>query len=122
MKILIDMNLSPAWAEILSAEGWTAKHWSTVGEHIATDRTILDWARKNGFIILTHDLDFGILLALTRGKGPSVVQIRAQNVMPGFMADSLVPILKRYTAELEKGILMTIDPGKVRIRILPIKA
>ena len=42
--------------------------------------------------------------------------------MPEFMADSLVPILKRYTAELEKGILMTIDPGKVRIRILPIKA
>ena len=81
----------------------------------------MDWARQNGFIILTHDLDFGIILALTRDDGPSVVQIRAQNILPAILKDHLIPILKHYSAELDSGILMTVDPIKSRIRILPIK-
>jgi predicted nuclease of predicted toxin-antitoxin system len=40
------------------------------------------WARENGHVVLTHDLDFGTLLALTRANGPSVVQVRAQDVLP----------------------------------------
>ncbi len=82
----------------------------------------MDWARENGFIVFTHDLDFGIMLALTHESGPSVVQIRAQNTMPKFLKDDLIPILQQYSAELERGILMTIDPVRSRIRILPIKS
>lgn len=32
------------------------------------------YARANGLVVFTHDLDFGVLLALTRGAGPSVLQ------------------------------------------------
>jgi len=122
MNILIDMNLSPAWVGILSAEGWSVKHWSEIGDPAAPDRVVMDWARENGFIVFTHDLDFGIMLALTHESGPSVVQIRAQNTMPKFLKDDLIPILQQYSAELERGILMTIDPVRSRIRILPIKS
>ena len=34
------------------------------------------WARENGYVVFTHDLDFGTLLALTRDAGPSVIQVR----------------------------------------------
>lgn len=121
MKILIDMNLSPAWVSIFSAEGWKAKHWSTVGTPTATDKMILEWARENGYLVLTHDLDFGILLALTRQNGPSVVQIRTQNIMPDSLKERIIPILKQFAGEIEKGVLMTIDPIQARIRMLPIK-
>ncbi len=42
----------------------------------------MDYARANDYIVLTHDLDFGTILAATRGTGPSVVQIRNQDVSP----------------------------------------
>ena len=61
-KILIDMNLSPDWADALRFYGWDATHWSIIGQANAPDREIMSWARTNGYIVLTHDLDFGTLL------------------------------------------------------------
>ena len=36
------------------------------------------FAGANGCVVLTHDLDFGAILAATQGRKPSVVQIRAR--------------------------------------------
>ncbi len=76
MKLLIDMNLSPEWVDELESHGWHAVHWSTVGVPAATDRMIMDWAREHGYVVFTHDLDFGAVLAATRAIGPSVIQVR----------------------------------------------
>jgi predicted nuclease of predicted toxin-antitoxin system len=65
MKILVDMNLSPAWLATFEENGIEALHWSEIGSPKAKDREILNWARENGFFVFTHDLDFGHLLALT---------------------------------------------------------
>jgi predicted nuclease of predicted toxin-antitoxin system len=73
IRILIDMNLSPEWVTVLQSHGWSAAHWSTVGDPSASDRTIMDWALANGHIVFTHDLDFGTMLALTHAHGPSVL-------------------------------------------------
>jgi predicted nuclease of predicted toxin-antitoxin system len=67
VKLLIDMNLSPLWAAELRQQGWEAVHWSTIGDPRPSDRTILGWAQRNGYVVFTHDLDFGALLAATRG-------------------------------------------------------
>lgn len=47
MKILIDMNLSPDWVAVLARHGFTAAHWSTVGDARAEDSLLMDWARAN---------------------------------------------------------------------------
>jgi len=65
MKILIDMNLSPAWVSVLEEAGHTASHWSTIGLFNAPDREVLLWAKANGCLLFTHDLDFGAILAAT---------------------------------------------------------
>lgn len=66
IKILIDINLTPDWVATLEKAGWLAEHWSSIGDPMATDRTIMDWAEANGYTVFTHDLDFGTLLALTQ--------------------------------------------------------
>ena len=78
MKLVIDMNLTPAWVRFLQQEGFEALHWSTTGEPKATDATIMEWARQAGHVVFTHDLDFSALLALTEATGPSVIQVRTQ--------------------------------------------
>lgn len=81
MKILIDMNLSPDWREVFAKHDWESVHWSSVGKPTAPDKTILQYARDNGYIVLTHDLDFSAILAATGAKAPSVIQVRAQDVL-----------------------------------------
>lgn len=119
MKLLIDMNLSPQWVEVFEPQGWQALHWSMVGDPRATDRVIMDWARVNGYVVFTHDLDFGTLLAVTHANGPSVIQVRTQDVMPGHLESLVVKILRENESELESGALITVDENKSRLRILP---
>ena len=119
MKIVIDMNLSPDRVKVLEDAGWEAVHWSAVGDMRAPDEVIITWARENDYVVFTHDLDFGVLLALTRAENPIVIQVRTQDVLPEVLGDRLVKVLQEQQSVLEKGALLTVDEGKSRVRILP---
>jgi len=80
VKIVLDMNLPPSWVEFLSGHGIEAVHWSGIGDGRAADSEIMEWALENECIVFTHDLDFTTLLALTGARGPSVIQLRSQDV------------------------------------------
>ena len=120
MKFLIDMNLSPRWCSIFQAEGWDSVHWSAVGIASAPDPEIMQWALADGRAVFTNDLDFGTLLALTRAAGPSVVQVRTQDVRCESLSPRLIPVLHKYQSELERGTLLVIDEAKSRVRLLPL--
>jgi predicted nuclease of predicted toxin-antitoxin system len=95
-------------------------HWSDVGDPRATDSEIMQWARKNDFVLFTNDMDFGTLLAATRALGPSVLQARVKNTMPDAIGRDVVRVLRLRQHALERGALVTIDPGRARVRVLPI--
>src|SRR5215210_1450573 len=120
MKILVDMNLSPDWVEVFARHGLSAVHWSTVGDPRAEDPVLMQWARDNDYIVFTHDLDFGTLLALTQAESPSVVQVRTQDVTPQYLEAMVVDALKNYESLLEAGALIVLDEAKSRVRILPL--
>jgi predicted nuclease of predicted toxin-antitoxin system len=109
------------WAKVFAAEGWEALHWSQVGAHTASDLKIMVWARGNGYAVFTHHLDFSALLAATQGEGPSVTQVRTQNIFPEAIGNLVIDSLKRFRDELEKGAIITIDPSRAKVRILPLK-
>lgn len=120
MKLLIDMNLSPLWIQYLQQNGVKATHWSDVGAPTAPDSEIMEHARTEGYVVFTHDLDFGRLLAMQKSCAPSVVQIRTQDVLPNSIGSLVVNALKAAYSHLEAGALVTIDPATHRIRLLPI--
>ena len=78
------------------------------------------FAKAHDFVVLTQDLDFGILLAANSGKKPSVVQFRAQDVLPSGIGERVVEALRQLAKELSEGALVTIDPKKTRMRVLPL--
>jgi predicted nuclease of predicted toxin-antitoxin system len=121
MKLLFDMNLSPVLAASMRDSGWETIHWSDVGNPRATDATILEWAGKNGYWIVTNDLDFGAILAATKAECPSVVQVRTEDVSPDHLEPILTVVLQEYKSYLEDGALISVDEVKSRVRILPIK-
>jgi predicted nuclease of predicted toxin-antitoxin system len=77
LRILVDMNLSVEWIPLLEEVGWSAIHWSAIGDPRADDSTIMAWASAQKYAVFTHDLDFGTALALTHAGEPSVIQVRA---------------------------------------------
>ena len=118
--LLVDMNLSPQWIPALQQYGWQAVHWSDVGDSRASDREIMDWAAAQGHVVLTHDLDFGTMLALSHESGPSVLQVRNQDALPAAMAGHVIAALEQHEADLNNGALVVVDPQRSRVRLLPI--
>jgi len=121
MRILVDMNLSPVWVSVLMDAGHVAMHWSTVGAPSASDAHIVAWARDNGHILLTHDLDFGAILAATNAAAPSVIQIRTQDIAPEHASGVLLAAPARFASQLEEGVLISVDEERARARVLPLK-
>ena len=80
------------------------------------------YASEHGYAVLTHDLDFSAILAVTHGSKPSVVQIRAENLTPEMIGAWVVAALRSVQAELEAGALVTIEPARTRLRLLPLQS
>ena len=120
MRLLIDMNLSPDWVLVLLEHGFDAVHWSSLGAANAPDSEIIGYAFQHRCVVFTHDLDFGIILAHSKAGGPSVIQVRTNDVSPKHLSALVVTTLNKYREVIEAGALVTVDEFKSRIRILPI--
>jgi predicted nuclease of predicted toxin-antitoxin system len=120
VQLVIDMNLSVEWVSELAGHGWSAVHWSTVGDPTAEDAVVMAWALANGHVVFTHDLDFGTMLALTHATGPSVLQVRGQNVLPEDIGPVVIAALRQHDSALAAGALVVVDLKKSRVRVLPL--
>ena len=75
----------------------------------------------NGFVLLTHDLDFSAILAATSQTAPSVVQLRMQDLLSERALEAIVSAVNAHSKDIELGALMSIDEGSARVRILPLR-
>ena len=121
MNIVIDMNLSPDWEAAFGKAAHVAIHWSRIGAPDATDEEILGWAKANGHIVFTHDLDFGAILATSGAASPSVLQVRTQDVTPGHLERLVLAAVEQFGDALAGGALVSIDEAKSLARILPLR-
>jgi len=121
MKLLVDMNLSPNWIGVFRESGWEAVHWSEVGRATAPDSEIMAYAETNHYVVVTHDLDFSAILAVTHRKKPSVVQIRNEDLSAEIIGAQIVAALRHLQPQLEAGALLTIEADRTRLRLLPLK-
>src|SRR3954452_7997814 len=122
MKLLVDMNLPPRWVEFLATKGIEAVHWATVGDPRAQDAVIMRWASERGYAVFTHDLDFSAILAAGGAAGPSVLQVRTQDVVPEAIGDDVVRVLADHGHAIDSGAIVTIDKVGSRVRVLPIRS
>lgn len=120
MKLLLNMNIPPAWMAPLTAAGIEARHWKDIGRHDADDQEIMAWPRAHGFAVFTHDLDFGALLHATGASAPSVIQLRDEDIRPATCAAWVIPALTACFSQIEQGVLMTLDLRRQRMRLLPL--
>lgn len=120
MKLVVDINLSPEWVELFREHGYSAVHWSEIGDPRSPDTVIMAWAREQGYVVFSHDLDFSRVLALSRASGPSVFQVRTEDVLPSGIGALVIRALRQHGADLQSGAIVVLDATSSRARILPI--
>jgi len=81
----------------------------------------MEYSGDHGYTILTHDLDFSAMLAAGRLKKPSLVQLRAGDISPDVAAVKVVTALRQASAEIDAGAILTVELGRSRLRILPLR-
>lgn len=120
MKFLADMGISPRTVDRLQEWGYDAVHLHELGLDCLPDGDILDKARRENWIVLTHDLDFGELLAISRAELPSVITFRLRDMRADNVNRHLVALLARHPSSLEQGAIITVTERRIRVRALPI--
>lgn len=122
MKFIADMGISPKTVSYLQDLGYQAVHLHQQGLDRLTDSEILEKARHEESILLTHDLDFGDLLAASGAQLPSVIIFRLRNMRPERVNVRLQDVITRYSEVLTHGAIITITEAGARIRQLPLPA
>lgn len=120
MKFLADMGISPRSVAFLRSLGHDAIHLHEEGLDRLSDASILAKARYEGSIVLTHDLDFGDLMAASQAQLPSVVIFRLRNMSAGHLNRYLEIILANYRERLAAGVVISVGERQIRARSLPI--
>ncbi len=121
MKFLLDMGIPQSTAAFLQSQGYNAVHLRDQGLQRLPDDKIIEKARQEERIILTHDLDFGRLIALSQRRLPSVITFRLDNMASVQVNHYLTEALTRFEVELAAGVLVSINEQAIRIRTLPVK-
>lgn len=121
MKWLVDNALSPDISVGLKAIGYDAVHVRDYGMATAEDVAILSRAEQKDRVIVSADTDFGTLLATRPQPKPPLVLFRgATPRRPADQVSLLLANLPNMEEDLAKGAVVVIEPGRIRIRSLPI--
>jgi predicted nuclease of predicted toxin-antitoxin system len=121
VNFLVDMNLSPRWADYLEKSGFPAVHWSDCGSPNAPDRELMHWAGQRGHIVLTADLDFPAILAATESRQPSVIVLRGDDLTPAALGSALLAAIRQMEPELSSGAIVSVDTLRALLRVLPLQ-
>lgn len=120
MKFLADMGISPRLVETLRQQGHDVVHLQEQGLMRLPDADVLKKAQEESRILLTHDLDFGELLAFSHQGLPSVIIFRLSDMQSQNVWRYLSVILSQHGQALEQGALLSVRDQKVRVRTLPV--
>lgn len=120
MKFLADMGISPVTIDFLHDLGYDAVHLHALDLDRLPDPAILEKARREDCIVLTHDLDFGELAAASGTRFPSVIVFRLRNMRPERVNRYLQSVIRQYAKDLQTGAIISVTDGLIRVRHLPI--
>lgn len=120
MKFLLDMGLAQSTARYLEALGHDAVHLRDQGLQRLPDAPIIQKARTEGRIILTHDLDFSRLVAISQSRLPSVITFRLKDMRPAQVNHYLNEALSHFADNLQSGALISVGDNGLRMRQLPV--
>lgn len=102
MRFLVDAQLPPALARMLSAHGHVAEHATDVGPADAPDRDLWRYALEHQAVLITKDEDFSNMLVFG-GPALVIVWIRVGNTRRQALIEWFEPLIDRIVEMIQAG-------------------
>jgi predicted nuclease of predicted toxin-antitoxin system len=120
MRFLADMGVDIRVVRWLRENGHDAKHLRDEGLHRIPNGEIFVKAISENRVIVTFDLDFGEIVALSQGEKASVILFRLHNTRTPHLIKRLATVLADATEALEQGAVVVVEESRHRIRYHPL--
>jgi len=120
MRLLLNLNVPRKLGTRLGAEGHECRHAGDIDMAQASDMEIVEEARRKAEVIVTHDLDYGHLLAFSGELAPSVIILRIHNIHPDNLFDRISRAWPEIERPLAEGAIVVLEDAAHRIRRLPL--
>ena len=120
MRFLADMCVDVRIVRWLQEQEHDATHLRDEGLHRMPNGEIFKKAINEDRVIITFDLDFAEIAALTEGKKASVILFRLRNTRTPHVIERLSTVLEDSSEALEKGAVVVVEESRHRVRFLPI--
>ncbi|MBD2113122.1 MULTISPECIES: DUF5615 family PIN-like protein [Cyanophyceae] len=121
LRFIADVHVSPLTVTALKLQRYDIVRSTDLLPATAADAEILEFARVDGRIVVTQDLDFSMLVALSKQSQPSLITLRLSSAKPDVVTQKLLEVLPTLESELTEGVAVTINDDTVRIRKLPMR-
>ncbi len=121
IRLLADVHISPKTVADLQKQGYEIMRSSEFLPANAPDINILEFARTENWVVLTQDLDFSMLVALSKYSQPSLITLRLSSAKPDIVTQKLLEVLPQIEEALQEGCAITIQDESIRIRKLPVR-
>ena len=121
MRIIADVHICPVTVQHLNSLGHDVIRSGDVLPEEAPDLEIIERAVATNRVILTEDLDFSDIIALSGVTRPSLITLRLTDARAGNVNRILVVALPGLESLVAAGILATVEDERVRVRELPVR-
>ena len=121
MRILADLHISPRTVEFLQSLGHGAVRVNEILPADAPDQRIVEVARAEGRTILTQDLDFSAIIALSGESTPSLICLRLASSKIEHVNHVLGEAFPHLEQDVKEGVIVTITDASLRRRHLPLR-
>jgi len=120
MKALLDAPVSPSLLDVLREFGHAGVHAAQIGLARATDSELIQFATGEQRIVITADLDFPRLLALSAAHNPGLILFRGGNYSEAEMCDLLRRVLEQIKPDVLECAICVVDKTRIRVTRLPV--
>lgn len=120
MRLLADLHIAPRTVEFLRTLGHDVVRVTDLLPADSADEVIVERAAQERRTILTQDLDFSSIIALSGRQTPSLLSLRLNSSKVEIVNAVLQRMLPALESDLEQGVIVTIEDQRIRLRRLPL--
>ena len=120
MRFLADRCVDVRIVKWLLQNGHDATHLRDQGLQRMPNGEIFEKAIREDRIVITFDLDFGEIAALTASRPTSVILFRLKNTRTLHVIERLSSVIERFEDALKRGSILTVEETRCRVRHFPI--
>lgn len=119
MRFIADMCMDVRVASWLNSQGHDATHLRDEGLQRLPNGGVFEKAIAESRVVVTFDLGFSEIVALSKGRKTGVILFRLRNTRTSFVIRRLSDVIAECADALMRGAIVIVEEARHRVREFP---